>query len=86
MHNGIFLVNDADRKRLDPPTSVGRLVDQQWHRVRLVRAAATGQIQVFFGPDPESDSLGGRRDADDGSRGRGFVRRNGGVQSDSNWP
>jgi hypothetical protein len=52
VHNGIFLVNDADRKRLDPPTSVGRLVDQEWHRVRLVRAAASGQIQVFFGSDP----------------------------------
>lgn len=52
VHNGIFLVNDADRKRLDPPTSVGRLVDQGWHRVRLVRNADVGQIQVFFGSDP----------------------------------
>jgi hypothetical protein len=52
VHNGIFLVNDADRKRLDLPTSVGRLVDQQWHRVRLVREAASGQIRVFFGSDP----------------------------------
>jgi hypothetical protein len=51
VHNGIFLVNDADRKRLDPPTSVGRLVDQEWHRVRLVRAAASGLIQVFFGSE-----------------------------------
>ena len=51
VHNGIFLVNDVDRKRLDPPTSTGRLVDQEWHRVRLVRAAATGQIRVFFGSD-----------------------------------
>jgi hypothetical protein len=48
VHNGIFLVNDADRKRLDPPTSVGRLVDQEWHRVRLTRDTAGGQIRVFF--------------------------------------
>lgn len=52
VHNGIFLVNDADRKRLDPPTSVGRLVDQDWHRVRLVRETSSGQIRVFFGTDP----------------------------------
>jgi hypothetical protein len=52
VHNGIFLVNDADRKRLDPPTSVARLGDQAWHRVRLVRTAASGQIRVYFGADP----------------------------------
>ena len=49
VHNGIFLVNDADRKRLDPPTSTGRLVDQDWHRVRLVRAGA--DVRVFFDAD-----------------------------------
>lgn len=48
VHNGIFLVNDADRKRLDAPTSVGRLVDQAWHRVRLTRDADGGQIRAFF--------------------------------------
>jgi hypothetical protein len=47
VHNGIFVVNDADRKRLDPPTSVGRLVDQAWRRVRLTRETA-GPIRVFF--------------------------------------
>jgi hypothetical protein len=52
VHNGIFLVNDADRKRLDAPTSVGRLADEAWHRVRLVRVAASGQTQVFFDADP----------------------------------
>jgi len=52
VHNGIFLVNDADRKRLDPPTSVSRLVDQEWHHVRLVREVASGRIQVSFDADP----------------------------------
>ncbi len=52
VHNGIFLVKDADRKRLDAPTSVGRLVDQEWHHVRLVREVASGRIQVFFDADP----------------------------------
>ena len=52
VHNGIFLVKDADRKRLDEPTSVGHLVDQEWHHVRLVREVASGRIQVFFDADP----------------------------------
>jgi hypothetical protein len=52
VHNGIFLVNDADRRRLDAPTSVARLLDQEWHRVRLTRNATTGDIRVFFDGDP----------------------------------
>jgi hypothetical protein len=52
VHNGIFLVNDADRRRLDPQTSVARLTDQGWHRVRLVRDAARGDIRVYFDSDP----------------------------------
>jgi hypothetical protein len=48
VHNGIFLVDDADRKRLDEPTSVARLVDQSWHRVRVARDAGGGAIRVFF--------------------------------------
>ena len=48
VHNGVFLVNDADRRRLDAPTSIARLVDQAWHRVRLTRDADGGQIRVFF--------------------------------------
>jgi len=51
VHNGIFLVRDADRKRLDAPTSVGRLVDQEWHHLRLVREVNSGRIQVFFDAD-----------------------------------
>jgi hypothetical protein len=51
VHNGVFLVNDADRKRLDAPTSVARLGDQAWHRVRLTRDATSGQILVFVDGD-----------------------------------
>jgi hypothetical protein len=47
VHNGIFLVNDADRKRLDQPTSVPQLRDQAWHRVRVERDPASGRIAVF---------------------------------------
>jgi len=51
VHNGIFLVNNADRRRLDEPTSKARLLDQQWHHVRLERKTADGRIAVFFDHD-----------------------------------
>jgi hypothetical protein len=51
VHNGIFLVDNADRKRIDQPTSRARIVDQNWHRVRLERNAATGSIAVFIDGD-----------------------------------
>ena len=52
VHNGIFIVNNADRKRLDEPTSRARFVDQNFHRVRLERNASTGSIAVFIDNDP----------------------------------
>lgn len=47
VHNGIFLVNDADRKRLDQPTSTPQLKDKAWHHVKLERDPASGRIAVF---------------------------------------
>jgi hypothetical protein len=48
VHNGVFLVDNADRRRLDAGTTPPVLKDQDWHRVRLERDGATGRIQVFF--------------------------------------
>ncbi|MFS8478624.1 MAG: PQQ-dependent sugar dehydrogenase [Micromonosporaceae bacterium] len=51
-HNGIFLVNNADRLRIDhqwngylgaPPA----IVDEQWHRVRVVHFPDSGEIAVY---------------------------------------
>jgi hypothetical protein len=47
VHNGIFVVADADRRRLDAPDSVPQMKDQAWHRVKLERDPATGRIEVF---------------------------------------
>jgi hypothetical protein len=47
VHNGIFLVNDADRKRLDQPTSTPQLRDKAWHHVKLERDPSSGRIAVF---------------------------------------
>ncbi len=48
VHNGIFLVNHADRRRLDTPNPNAYLTDQAWHRVRLERHVDTGRLAVFF--------------------------------------
>lgn len=53
VHNGIFVVNDADRKRIDSRSDVTPLVDQAWHRARLVRTPATGRLEVFVDDRPE---------------------------------
>jgi hypothetical protein len=47
-HNGIFLVNDADRLRIDDGTGVPRLLDDQWHDVRLERDVDSGAIRVYL--------------------------------------
>jgi hypothetical protein len=51
VHNGVFVVNNADRKRLDDKTGTAKLTDQAWHRLRLERNVTTGSIRVFFGDD-----------------------------------
>lgn len=51
-HNGIFVVNDADRLRIEdqwngttgaPPA----ITDTDWHKVRVVRCASSGEIAVY---------------------------------------
>jgi hypothetical protein len=51
-HNGIFVVNNADRLRIDdqwngqvgaPPA----VTDEQWHKVRVRHCTDTGRISVF---------------------------------------
>lgn len=52
-HNGIFVVNDADRLRIDDQWngSIGAppaITDGDWHDVRLDYDAETGRIEVFM--------------------------------------
>lgn len=47
-HNGIFLVNDADRVRIDDGRGIPRLMDADWHNVRLERDVRTGEIRVYL--------------------------------------
>jgi hypothetical protein len=46
-HNGIFLVDNKDRRRIDDGTAAPQLKDREWHRVRLERDGTTGRIEVF---------------------------------------
>jgi glucose/arabinose dehydrogenase len=61
-HNGIFVVNNADRLRLedqwDPVRSRGAppaITDTRWHHVQIVRHADTGEIAVYL--DHSKDPL-----------------------------
>jgi hypothetical protein len=47
VHNGIFLVADADRKRIDPGTTPPQLKDQRWHEARAVWDGESGSIDVY---------------------------------------
>jgi hypothetical protein len=41
-------VNDAPRTKISTKTTPGTDWDEQWHRVRVTRRPATGEIAVYF--------------------------------------
>lgn len=47
VHNGIFVVHDADRRRIDDTSARPPLKDRAWHTARLVHTASTGRLEVF---------------------------------------
>ena len=47
VHNGIFLVADADRRRIDAGTAAPQLTDDAWHAVRVDWSAGSGKIEVY---------------------------------------
>lgn len=47
VHNGIFMVDGAPRRRLAGVEAAPALPDLSWHHVRIVRDAPSGSIQVF---------------------------------------
>ncbi|MFD0688264.1 PQQ-dependent sugar dehydrogenase [Actinomadura fibrosa] len=53
-HNGIFVVNGADRLRIDQQWNANRshgappaITDEKWHGVRVTHCAGTGEIAVY---------------------------------------
>jgi len=51
--NSIFLVNGEPRVSIAKTRTEGTKWDQNWHKVRLVRDAEAGTIDVFFDDKPE---------------------------------
>lgn len=47
VHNGIFIVNRSNRKRIDPGKGKPQLKDQNWHYVRVLRNGENGIIEVY---------------------------------------
>ncbi|HEY6424062.1 MAG TPA: hypothetical protein VIY28_12605 [Pseudonocardiaceae bacterium] len=54
-HNGIFVVNNADRRRIDDQWNEARslgappaITDAEWHRVRVKHCADSGEIAVYI--------------------------------------
>lgn len=47
VHHGIFLVNDADRRRIDDGKGQPQIKDQNWHRVRLERDGSSGLVEIY---------------------------------------
>lgn len=48
VHNGIFLVDAAPRRRIAGIEARPALPDRAWHNVKIVRDVTTGLIQVFL--------------------------------------
>jgi hypothetical protein len=47
VHNGIFIVDGGDRRRIAGLDASAALPDRSWHDVRIVRNLSSGSIQVF---------------------------------------
>jgi hypothetical protein len=48
VHNGVFLVNNSNRVRIDDGKGRPQLKDSAWHHVRVERDGSTGRIGVFM--------------------------------------
>ena len=48
VHNGIFIVDGGDRRRIAGLDAAAALPDRSWHDVRIVRNVFSGSTQVFL--------------------------------------
>jgi len=53
VHNGIFLVDGAPRRRIAGLEATPALPDTNWHKVRVERDVDTGSIKVFVDQEPQ---------------------------------
>lgn len=46
--NQIFVVNDADRRKISTETTTGTPWDDNWHKVKVLHLASRGAIGIYF--------------------------------------
>ena len=54
VHNGIFLVDGAPRRRIAGVEAAPVLPDKSWHKVRVERHVDSGSIKVFVDDEPQA--------------------------------
>jgi len=47
VHNGVFMVDGAPRRRIAGMEAAPALPDKNWHKIRIERSVDTGSIKVF---------------------------------------
>jgi hypothetical protein len=53
VHNGIFMVDGAPRRRIAGVEAAPALPDKNWHKVRVQRDVSSGSIKVFVDEEPQ---------------------------------
>jgi len=53
VHNGIFMVDGAPRRRIAGTEAAPALPDTNWHKVRVQRDVNSGSIEVFVDDEPQ---------------------------------
>ena len=53
VHNGVFLVDGAPRRRIAGLEAAPVLPDKSWHKVRVERDVTSGWIKVFVDDEPQ---------------------------------
>jgi hypothetical protein len=53
VHNGIFLVDGAPRRRIAGTEAAPALPDTNWHKVRVQRDVDSGSVRVFVDDEPQ---------------------------------
>jgi hypothetical protein len=53
VHNGIFVVDGAPRRRIAGMEAAPALPDKNWHKVRVQRDVSSGSIRVFVDDQPQ---------------------------------
>lgn len=53
MHNGLFIVEGAPRRRIGTAEAAAILPDTNWHRIRIVREVISGRIALYVDDAPQ---------------------------------